>query len=106
VTQEDLDSARECLAKSGLWPLVDAALQESGFTLEDLLDTMRTPKRLNLTRFRVWYEARERRDELNRRLYSFPELGRLFNRNHTTIIDGVRKHAAAIQAGGCRIRVP
>lgn len=99
MTPEDIDSARDALTRAGLWEMVSTML--GGFTLEQVLEEVRTPPRLNRLRFEMWYVAYERRDTLGRRMYSYTELGILFNRDHTTIIGGVKKHHAAVkQANG------
>lgn len=85
---------QEALVKAGLWDMVHAELTAARFDLADLIGHVRNVARLNRLRFRIWAKARSIK-EIGASLfdgdhmYSFPELGRLFNRDHSTIISGV-----------------
>jgi chromosomal replication initiation ATPase DnaA len=78
------------MKRAGVFVVVRRVLEDAGFTVDDFLGHAKTPPRLNRARFAIWRECYDRRDEDGRRVYSTPELGRLFNRDHTTIMAGIR----------------
>lgn len=59
--------------------------------LEDMLGRKRTA-RSTRARHRLWATVRASSD------FSLPELARMFGRDHTTILYGIRKHEAALAA--------
>lgn len=76
---------RLMIHRAGLWEMVSAALVSSRFTLDELLSRSREPRRLVLFRKDLWARAFNLRDELGRRTYTMADIGRLFNRDHSTI---------------------
>jgi len=102
MNQKALNASREALRRAGLWEMVKASLAAERFEFADLLGHSRFIRRLNRLRFRIWHTADAMRDASNRRLYSYPELGRLFNRNHSTIMSGVAQWQADMQSAGAQ----
>lgn len=87
---KEIAARKEALVKASLWDMVHAELTATRFDLSDLLGHARDVHRLNVLRFRIWKRARAVKDPGSRDpTYSFAELGRLFNRNHSTIMAGV-----------------
>lgn len=104
MRDEDVDSAREALVKAELWTLVESIM--APFDLEDVITLVRTPQRLVMTRFAIWAYAYDIRDGEGRRVYSLSELGRLFNRDHTSIMYGIRRYHESIGYTDSRAEVP
>lgn len=78
---------RELSARS-LLPLVVAVCERRGILVEELCGRARTPA-VVAARREVWYLLHH---DPGRR-FSFSELGRIFDRDHTTIRVGVLVHA-------------
>lgn len=71
--------------------IVAAVARKHGLTLSDIFsDSRKGP--INVARQEAMYEVRKNSD------LSLKGLGRLFDRNHTTILNGLRKHAERLQA--------
>lgn len=95
VKPKDLAAYQVALAKAGLWSMVHTELTAARFELADLLGHGRDVARLNRLRFRIWRMARTIKDPTSREpMYSFTELGRLFNRDHSSIMSGVNSFDA------------
>lgn len=91
LTDEDVTSAAFAMQRAGVLEIVLHELIPSGFTLTEFLQEVRTPPRLNATRRAVWKRAYGVKTDNGAPYYSTPELGRLFNRDHTTLMRGIRK---------------
>ena len=93
IDDRHVSNAEECLRRVGLWDLVESMRGE--WDLADLLGPSRTPPRLCRVRYAIYAAAYEVRDGEGLRVHSLHELGRLFNRDHTTIAHGMRRYATA-----------
>ena len=71
----------------GLLDLVDHVCARRGVTRAELCGRRRT-RSLARARHELWYLMIEHPE----RYYSHSEIGRLFERNHTSIMSGVRGH--------------
>lgn len=83
---------RRTLARMELLPLVDAIAAKYGVTLLDLCGRRRT-MRFSRARSEVWHFLYHACDDL-----SYPDLGALFGRDHSTIRQGVLSHEQRLQA--------
>ncbi|MES2359941.1 MAG: helix-turn-helix domain-containing protein [Gemmatimonadota bacterium] len=72
------------LARGVLW-LIEAAGNHYGVTLEEMFSHIR-PHRVCVARHHAWWELRQRG------YWSYPDIGKLFGRDHTTIMAGVQSH--------------
>ena len=88
----DIESAQETIRKAGLLPMVLEGLGER-FTLAEFLSHNRTPPALKRARFAIWKRAYDTMTPSGKREYSLSELGRYFNRDHTSIMSGIKSHA-------------
>lgn len=77
------------LNKRGLADELDPICRSYATTLEDVCGPSRTQ---NVVRARhaIWCHLRHREGSV----FSYPELGNLFERDHTTVMAGVRTHLA------------
>ena len=76
------------LRERGYVPLARAIAEHHGVTLTEMLGTAKTPAP-RMARQRMWYALRIFG-------WSYPRIGKLFGRAHTTILDGVRAHEARV----------
>lgn len=93
LTEDDVTSAARAMQRAGVLEIVLPELNAAGFTLAEFLIDVRTPKRLVRMRHVIWRRTYDTRSADGERLYSTTELGRLFNREHTTIITGILRAA-------------
>ena len=77
----DLLRARDLLA------LVDDVCKRRGVTLDEVCGRTRS-QAVSHARQEVWWRLRHH----PQRDYSYPEIARLFARDHTTIMAGIRAH--------------
>jgi chromosomal replication initiation ATPase DnaA len=75
------------LAARGLLDLVDEVCTRRGVTRAEVCGHRRT-RAVAAARQELWCQIRERPD----RSYSYPEIGRLFGRDHSTVFYGVTAH--------------
>lgn len=75
------------LTARGLLELLDEVCSRRGVTRDELCSRRRS-RALSQARHELWCLILEHPD----RHYSHNELGRLFERDHTTILSGVRTH--------------
>jgi chromosomal replication initiation ATPase DnaA len=81
------DATIALLATRGLLPLVDEICARRGVTRQELCSNDRS-RSVVFARHELWcciYEHPERN-------YSFPEIARLFGRDHSTVLHGVAAH--------------
>jgi chromosomal replication initiation ATPase DnaA len=80
------------LRTRGLYRYVSDVCLEHGVTVREVLSSThrRAPTRC---RHHIWHGIRT--DPALH--YSYPDLGRIFNRDHSTILQGVRKHEQRVQ---------
>ncbi len=64
--------------------------EEAGVRIEDVLSSTRK-KRIARVRWAIWSELRALRRSSGAIIYSYPQLGRYFHRDHSTILYGVRR---------------
>ena len=67
--------------------------RDEGVRVSDILGPSRE-RQPTRARHRLWAVTRASTD------LSYPQLGRIFGRDHTTIMSGVRKYEAALQRKG------
>lgn len=91
LDEDDITSAAFAMQRAGVLEIVLPELNASGFTLFEFLEHLSTPPRLNATRFTIWKRARSVIGPKGKPWWSLPELGRLFNRDHTTLMSGIRQ---------------
>lgn len=77
----------EALVARDLIGLVDHVCRARGVTREDVCGRGRT-KGVALARHELWWHLRHHPDLK----LSYEEIGRLFERHHSTVLDGVRAH--------------
>jgi chromosomal replication initiation ATPase DnaA len=70
-----------------LLPLVDDVCKRRGVTLDEVCGRARS-KAIARARQEVWWRIRHHPE----REYSYPEIARLFARDHTTIMAGIGAH--------------
>lgn len=78
----------EALTARDLLGLLDAVCQARGVTREELCGRGRT-KNVAFARQELWWHLRRSPG------MSFAEIGRLFDRNHTTVMAGIRSYERA-----------
>ncbi|MBX3232022.1 MAG: hypothetical protein KIT84_20095 [Labilithrix sp.] len=71
-----------------LLALLDDICRRRAVTRDDVCGVMRT-KAIVRARHELWWSLRHHAD----RFFSFEEIGRLFRRDHATVLHGVRAHA-------------
>jgi chromosomal replication initiation ATPase DnaA len=81
------DIADELRARD-LLPLVDEVCKRRGATLDEICGRARS-QAISRARQEVWWRIRNHPE----REYSFPEIARLFARDHTTVMAGVSAYA-------------
>jgi chromosomal replication initiation ATPase DnaA len=70
-----------------LLPLVDEVCKRRGVTLNEVCGRARS-QAISRARQEVWWRIRHHPE----REYSYPEIARLFARDHTTIMAGISAH--------------
>jgi chromosomal replication initiation ATPase DnaA len=85
---EDLE-ARDLLG------LVDEVCRQRRVTRDELCGRGRT-KAVAVARHEVWWRLRHHPDAA----FSFQEIGRLFDRDHATVIHGIRAHDRRLRGSG------
>jgi chromosomal replication initiation ATPase DnaA len=80
------DVANQLRARD-LLPLVDDVCKCRGVTLDDVCGRARS-QAIARARHEVWWRIRHHPE----REYSYPEIARLFARDHTTIMAGISAH--------------
>jgi chromosomal replication initiation ATPase DnaA len=70
-----------------LLPLVDEVCKRKGITLDEVCGRARS-QAISHARQEVWWRIRNHPE----REYSYPEIARLFARDHTTIMAGIGAH--------------
>lgn len=78
---------RDALDERDLLDLCADLARQHGATVDEVLSPSRSP-RVSHARQAIWYALRHHSE----RRYSYPDLGRLFGRDHSTIIYGVRAY--------------
>lgn len=78
---------REALAERDLLEHVSDLARQHGATVDEVLAQDKTP-RVSHARQAIWYALRHHPE----RRYSYPDIGRLFGRDHSTVLAGVRAH--------------
>ena len=81
------DELVDQLDKRGLLELCDRVCEQRGVTIELVLSHSRR-RAIVWARHELWALCRD----LEGRNLSYPDLGELFDRDHTTIICGIRAH--------------
>jgi chromosomal replication initiation ATPase DnaA len=81
-----LDVADQLRARD-LLTLVDDVCKRRGVTLDEVCGRARS-QAISRTRQEVWWRIRHHPE----RSYSYPEIARLFARDHSTIIAGISAH--------------
>lgn len=69
--------------------IVQPLIDKTEFTLEELQSDCRKP-RLTIVRNLLFWYLRTFKDEKGRHVYELKEIGKFFNRNHATVIHGIR----------------
>lgn len=77
--------------------ILDEVCSEYAVRRQELLGVSRTAGIVEARHDAMW-RFRQCRNEYGDPLYGYPELGRIFNRDHTTIIHGVRAHQRRMDA--------
>lgn len=78
----------EALRARRLLHVAEEVCSERGVLLHEILGAARS-RNIVRARHELWWRIRHHPD----RSYSFPEIGRLFGRDHTTILAGIESHA-------------
>lgn len=78
-------------------PIVVAVAERHGLTIDDLLGGRRTQDVSEARHEAMWVIRNVLKDDGNPR-WSLPTIGRIFNRDHTTVLWGVRAHQALLDA--------
>lgn len=81
----ELEEIRKDLEARGLWSIVEETARRHFLLPHELLGSDRLAS-VCMARFHLWSILRSRTG------FSFPQLGRIFGRDHTTIMMGVRKY--------------
>ena len=76
------------LSSRHLLPLAKEVCASRGVLLHELLGATRS-RSVVRARHELWWRVRHHPD----RCYSLPEIGRLFGKDHTTILAGIEAHA-------------
>lgn len=85
-------------AASSPWrPLVAAVAERHGLTVDDLIGPKRTQDVCE-ARHEAMYVVRNVLQDDGRPRWSLPVIGRMFNRDHTTVLSGIRSHQALLDA--------
>ncbi len=77
----------------GLLTLVDDICKLRGVTIDELCGQGRS-RAISHARQEVWWHIRHHPD----RQYSYPEIARLFGRDHTTVMAGIHAHVCRTPA--------
>lgn len=86
----DIESAQEIMRRAGVLPIVLDGLGDR-FTLAEFLSHLQTPPALRRARHAIWKRSYDVRTASGAREYSTSELGRYFNRDHSTMLSGIKK---------------
>jgi hypothetical protein len=86
--------AKQLLDQHHLMSIVMTITRARGCSLDDILGASRKGSLVE-ARHECWYECRFNAHKT----LSFPELGAVFNRDHSTIISGIRRHGDLLDAG-------
>jgi chromosomal replication initiation ATPase DnaA len=78
-------------------PIVAAVAERHGLAVTDLVGPSRKQD-ICMARHEAMYVLRSVLTEEDRPRWSLPAVGRMFNRDHTTILNGVRAHQAILDA--------
>lgn len=89
------------LEHANLLPLVRAIARQYGCTVEAIVGDRRH-KSITHARQAAWYAVYHHGD----RSFSYPEIGRMFNRDHTTVMSGCARHAERIAEGSAVVFAP
>jgi len=65
--------------------VIEAVATKYGFTVRDIMGRKRTAE-LSTARFEAYHRVKQSTG------YSLPHIGRIFGRDHTTILSGLRKY--------------
>lgn len=98
-TEGEVAAIQSRLMERGKYGVAIAVAREHGITTERMLSRDHRPPAAS-ARFSFWFELHE-----EHRL-SYPEIGRLVDRDHTTVRSGVLTHARRLIDGGsdgCRV---
>ena len=75
------------LMRTPVQHIVHSVAHHRNVSIKDLFGRKRQSNISN-ARFEIWWRLRQ----LDKERYSFPMIARMFGRNHSTIIYGVRRH--------------
>lgn len=64
-------------------------------TQEEVCDSSRMTNRIARARHEVWWWFRQLEQD-GKPTFSFPEIGQLFGRDHTTVMKGIENHALRV----------
>lgn len=78
---------REALDERDMLDLCAGLARQHGATVDEVLAQDKTP-RVSHARQAIWHALRHHPE----RRYSYPDIGRLFGRDHSTVLAGVRAH--------------
>lgn len=76
--------------------LVQPLIDSTEFSLEELQGDCRKP-RLTIVRHLLFWHLRSFKDENGDHLYSLVTIGNFFNRNHATVIHGIKNVEAFVE---------
>lgn len=77
--------------------IAEAVAVKRGLTLEDLLGPSRRSKVCEVRQEAMWH-MRERRWASGEHRWSLPQIGAYFGRDHSTVLWGIHRHQARIEA--------
>ena len=95
LTATSPETVMDGLRRRGLFELVEYICQRRGVTPDDLCGRIRSQS-VARARHELWWAIRALPDHH----YSYPELGRLFRRDPTTILHGVAAHQRILDTAG------
>lgn len=84
----------QALHDARVLPRVQAICAKHNASVEEVLGNSKV-RRISWARQAIWADMREIREH-GTNLYSLPDIGRLFNRNHGTVQAGINEHFARI----------
>lgn len=89
------DEVRAHLKARGVLEEVSAIIKARAVTWAELIGVTRKAH-VSAARFEVWHHLREKYK------WSYPTIAEVFDRDHPSILRGVRKHEATLQGGGAK----
>ena len=85
--------------------LIQQVARDHGLTVDDLMGRSQE-RRVAFPRFVAMHKLRQLEDDDGDPVFSYPQIGRMFGRDHTTVIDAVRRADELQLATGAQIPLP